>query len=326
MHTIRNSSRALLVALVPPAAVHAVLLAMALIATQTSPPLAKMPTPDNILIYYLSRMVMDGALLFAGHLALRQRAISSRLAYGAMGGVMAASSYAIALRNGLLLFPPSGGAEITSALLPTVAGLLAGFLYSQFAGIEPASNRPKLPDEPVVEAKTFDGPVRVRTSIAAIIIAATMPAALTGLLMFGFVTLASQIFSGEGPSPLFAAAIPAQMFLTVLIATSLPSTIFVLCAHHIARALGRTRGYEYAAIGSLMAGLCAGPLALLMPLAPGFLLALAVVCGAIMGALYRRFAGIEPVPLPEAVLATDEAALVSADHPSRHQHNVILTN
>jgi hypothetical protein len=44
-----------------------------------------------------------------------------------------------------------------------------------------------------------------------------------------------------------------------------------------------------------------------------------------MGALYRRFAGIEAVPLPEAVIANEEAALVDADHPSRRQHSVILT-
>jgi hypothetical protein len=30
-----------------------------------------------------------------------------------MGGLMAASSYAIAMRNGFLLFPPNGGTEIT---------------------------------------------------------------------------------------------------------------------------------------------------------------------------------------------------------------------
>jgi len=41
---------------------------------------------------------------------------------------------------------------------------------------------------------------------------------------------------------------------------------------------------------------------------------------------YRRFAGIEPVPLPEVVIATDPQALVGADHPSRHQHGVILSN
>ena len=45
-----------------------------------------------------------------------------------------------------------------------------------------------------------------------------------------------------------------------------------------------------------------------------------------MGVLYRRFAGIEPVPLPEAVIAADPNALVGADHPSRRQHGVILSN
>lgn len=332
MYSIKNSSRALLVALVPLVAVHIVLLAMALLATQTPPSLASMPVPDKILIYYLGRVAMDGALLFVGHLVLRKRAISSRGAYGVMGGVMAASSYAIALRNGFLLFPPSGGSEIISGLLPAVAGIPAGFLYSQFAGIEPVSSPSKSSgesnpsDEPVVESKTFDGPVRVRTSVAAIFIAATMPAVLSALLMFSLVSLIWQSSGGADPGPLVVAAIPAQTFLVVLIATVLPSTIFVLCAHHIARALRRSRGYEYAAIGSLAAGLCAGPIALVTPLTPIFVLVLAIVYGAIMGALYRRFAGIEPVPLPEAVLAPDEAALVGADHPSRRRHNVILTN
>jgi hypothetical protein len=327
MYAVKNSSRALLLALVPLTAVHAVLLAMALLVTQTTPPLASMPAPDNILIYYLGRVAMDGALLFAGHLVLRQRAISSRIAYGVMGGVMAASSYAIALRNGFLLFPPGGGSEVTLGLLPTIAGSLAGFLYGQFAGIEPAANWPKFSYEALVTSQTFGGPVRVRTSIAAIIIAATVPAGLTALLIFGVVALFLPVFSGDGPGPVFAAAIPAQMFLIVLVATILPSTIFALCAHHIARALRRNRGHEYAAIGSLMAGLCAGLIAPLTPVTSIFLLlAPAVVYGAIMGALYRRFAGIEPVPLPEAVIATDEAALVGADHPSRQQHSVILTN
>ena len=49
-------------------------------------------------------------------------------------------------------------------------------------------------------------------------------------------------------------------------------------------------------------------------------------CGAIMGALYRSFSGLEPVPLPEAIIATDPNALVGADDPARHQHKVILSN
>jgi hypothetical protein len=45
-----------------------------------------------------------------------------------------------------------------------------------------------------------------------------------------------------------------------------------------------------------------------------------------MGALYRRFAGLEPEPLRETVIATDPDALVGADHPARRQHRIILSN
>jgi hypothetical protein len=116
------------------------------------------------------------------------------------------------------------------------------------------------------------------------------------------------------------------VFLTVLIATTVPSAILMLAIHHIARALGRSGGGEYAVIGSLVA---AGCFALLIPILAGMMFVLlpaSVVNGAIMGALYRRFAGIEPVPLPEIVIATDAQALVGVDHPSRRQHGVILSN
>jgi hypothetical protein len=51
---------------------------------------------------------------------------------------------------------------------------------------------------------------------------------------------------------------------------------------------------------------------------------LAAIIGAIMGATYRRFAGIEPLPLPEDVLATDPRALVPEDHPARRTHAVVM--
>jgi hypothetical protein len=316
MYAVRNSPRALLVALVPLAAVHAVLLAMALLATQTTPAQMDLPAPDKILTLYVARLALDGALLFAGHLALRQGMIYSRLAYALMGGAIAATSYLLAMRNGLLLVPPSAGSEITLGLLPTVG---------QFAGLVPVAKGPRPSSESPSAPRTFDGPVRVRTSVAAVAIAAMVPAALTAVLSS---TLVSLFLPGNlGVGPVFVVAIPAQMFLMILIATIVPSAIFVLATHHVARALRRGRGFEYAAIGSLTAGLCVGLIAPLLPIAPIFLLlASAIVYGAIMGALYRRFAGLEPVPLPEAVIASDEHALVGADHPSRRQHSVILTN
>ena len=46
--------------------------------------------------------------------------------------------------------------------------------------------------------------------------------------------------------------------------------------------------------------------------------------GWISMAVYRRFAGMEPRPLPEPVIATDLDALVPEDHPSRRFHAVVL--
>jgi hypothetical protein len=134
-------------------------------------------------------------------------------------------------------------------------------------------------------------------------------------------------YMSSGSNPVIAAALPAQLFLTFLVATVLPSAILVLCLHHIARALHRHRAWEYAATGGLMAAICALLLSPMVPLLSGApLMIVAVAYGAIMGALYRRFAGLEPVPLPEAVIATDPNALVGADDPARHQHRVILSN
>ncbi|MGZ3296781.1 MAG: hypothetical protein ACXU9D_26370 [Xanthobacteraceae bacterium] len=160
-------------------------------------------------------------------------------------------------------------------------------------------------------------------------IAAMMPAVLTTVLS---ITLASLLpgfvnYMSSGSNPVIAVALPAQLFLTFLVATILPSAILVLCLHHIARALHRHRAWESAVTGALMAAACALLLSPMVPLVSGSpLMVVAVAYGAIMVALYRRFAGLEPVPLPEAVIATDPNALVGTDDPARHQHRVILSN
>lgn len=331
MYVVNNSPRALLVALIPLGVAHGVLLAMALLGTMAVE--AEPPAPDQVLTFYLTRLAIDGGLLFAGHLMLRQRAVSGRVAYALMGGAMAAVGYAIAIRNSVELFPPGGGTVLTVGMLPVIAGMLSGFLYGQFAGLEPAAKFPAHSYEGLLTSFAFDGPIRVRTSVAGIVIAAMMPTVLTTVLSVAVVGLLPTYFhyltSGPGPvlGPVIAAAIPAQLFLTILIATIIPSAIFVLCLHHVARAIRRHRAFEYAAIGGVMALICGYLLAPLTPFTSlSYLLIPAAGYGAIMGALYRRFAGLEPLPLPEAVIANDPNALVGADHPARRQHGVILSN
>lgn len=333
MYVINNSLRALLIALIPLAAVHVILVTMALLGLKAIEA-TDAPAPDQILLFYLTRVTIDGALLFAGHRILRQRAISSRIAYALMGGVAAAIGYAIAIHNGMSLSPPAGGAILTIGLLPIMGGMLSGFLYGQFAGTVPVEFclPPSEEDEAAAPA-VFDGPTRVRTSVAGIVLAALVPTVLTTILSFTIVSLLPTYFraltSGPGPvmDPLIVAAIPAQMFIAILVGTIVPCAIFVLCLHGLARALRRQHAVDYAVLGGVMALICAYFLAPIAPLLSGSYLAIAAAtCGGIMGATYRRFAGLEPLPLPEAVLARDPNALVGADHPARRQHNVIMSN
>ncbi|MBR0901537.1 hypothetical protein [Bradyrhizobium liaoningense] len=328
MYLVKNSPRALFAALIPLAIVEAVLMAYAIAGGQVTDP-AGVPAPDQIVVLYAGRMAINAALLFAGHVVLRQWKISSRLAYGLMGGVMAAVSYGIAIRNHIQLAAPGDGTVVTIGLLPTVAGMIGGFLYGQFAGLSSiaqaagtalANNGPAAAP-PVV----FDGPVRVRTSVAGIAISALMPTVLATLVPYTLVPLLMNGFADKSTASIFAAVIPAQTFMIMMVISVIPSSIFMLCVHHVARAMSRRSAWEYAAIGGVAAFGCLLLLAFVVPLL-AVLMVPAAFCGAVMGALYRRFAGLEPMPLPEAVIATDPNALVGADHPSRHQHGVILSN
>jgi hypothetical protein len=329
MFAVKNSIRALMVAVIPLAAIHAVLFAMQLLGTQSKPAALTLPSPDHLLALYVAQLAIDTMLLFAGHLLLRERAVSGRLAYALMGGTMAASSYAIALHNGLLLSSPASGSVVTAGLLTAFAGMMAGFLYCQFAGLAPARVWPRFSLEGLSTSCTFDGPVRVRTSVAATVLAALIPASLTAILSFAFFSMfLPPALLPAGAAPIFLAAIPAQVFLTTLVVTIVPSGILVVCVHHTARACHRSRGLEYAVLGGLMACLCGGVIAPFTALSSPvpLLLVPAFVYGAIMGALYRRFAGLEPEPLPEPIIVTDVNTLVGADHSSRQGHGVVFTD
>ncbi|MCP3408181.1 hypothetical protein [Bradyrhizobium sp. CCGB01] len=328
MYLVKNSPRALFAALIPLAIVEAVLMVFAIAGGQVTDPVG-VPAPDQIVVLYAGRMAINAAFLFAGHIALRQWTISSRLAYGLMGGVMAAVSYGIAIRNHIQLAAPGDGTVVTIGLLPTIAGMIGGFLYGQFAGLSPvarATGVASSADTPAAPPPiVFDGPVRVRTSVAGVAIAALIPTVLATLLPYTQVPFLMNGFADKSTAQIFAAVIPAQTFMVMMVISVIPSSIFMLCVHHVARAMSRRSAWEYAAIGGVAAFACMLLLVLVVPLLAALLVP-AAFCGAIMGALYRRFAGLEPVPLPEAVIAIDPNALVGADHPSRRQHGVILGN
>lgn len=323
MPVIRNSLRAFGVACAVFAAFHGIMSLLQLAEFMTRN--GALPTPDQALVMYLRRIVIDGALLFAGHWLLRRATIATRLAYGAMGGAAAAAGYAIALKNGLMFVAPPAGSHLTAAILPSLVGIIAGTLYLQFAGREvialPAAQSPRDAAATDAPAPTlFDGPVQVRTSIVAMLIASVIPACILFLFSSLF------MIDGAGAKPnwimsLAAGGNASYVSVIALIATLLPAACVVATAHAIARARTTTSSLDYTLAGTAAGALAAVALTLFLPVT--LVLPFGLVSGALMGASYRQFAGLEPLALPEAILATDPATLVGADHPTRRGHAVI---
>jgi hypothetical protein len=212
-----------------------------------------------------------------------------------------------------------------------MAGALGGFLYSQFAGFE---HRPLaagyesdygshgLADHRANFKGRFDGPVRVRTSLGAIALAAVLPALLTAIIAFSLFGLGLS----DAPYALYV-VFPARIFMSALLFTAIPAGIVVLVTHLIARSVGWHNGSSYAAIGAVMSfviAVCFFPFSRFTALP---ILALPLTAfGAIMGALYRRFAGLEPLPLPEAVIVSDIETLAPHDDAMRRSHSIVLND
>jgi hypothetical protein len=328
---IRNSLRAFLFAVAPLAILHAALFANAIAGNMGSG--KPVPMPDNALGIFAARFSIDVMMLAAGHLVLRHYRIATRAAYGLMGGAAVAFAYMIAQQHGFQFVAPMPGTVVTSAIMPVFAGMISGFLYAQFAGRDLAE-APSLvpapeaasgdvstvsPTPPSLPPATYDGPVVVRTSMAATAIAAALPAVIVTVITLMFVM---PVLGFDNVPSAVQLGLPAQVFFTTLLVMFVPAAIVVGATHLIARSFRLTDGRHYALIGAACGSVAA--LLLIALVHAALLFPVAVIIGALMGAVYRRFAGIEPLPLPEMVLAEDVRTLVPADHPSRRAHAVIM--
>jgi hypothetical protein len=335
---IRNSFRAFFIAILPLGILQA-----ALFANGIAGALGAVPMPDNAFGIFATRFGLDVALLIGGHLALRNQRIATRAAYGLMGGAAVALAYTIAQLHGVQLVQPAPGTLVTSAVVPVLVGMISGFLYAQFAGHdfvhEAALAMPAAPQvtpelaapipaiaparRPSLPPASYDGPVLVRTSIAATAIAAALPAIIVTVLTLMVLLPGFASIAGFNKSMIAAElALPAQIFFVTLFVMFVPAAIVVAATHALARSFGLTQGRHYALLGA--ATNCVAALLLIAMVHAAFLFPVAAIIGALMGAVYRRFAGLEPSPLPESVLVEDPRTLVPADHPARHTHAVIM--
>ena len=264
--------------------------------------------PLKIVTVLVRQLALQAVLLLIVHGIARLLRISSSYGYAAMGAALNYLLQSIITAPIFLLHTPFHHLPATYVLLPLLAAG-AAFLYARLAGTDTR------PDTLTLSAG--DGapvPLRVRTSKLAILMMAMVPAFVAMLCTALFMMNINGMFSGTVPK-LFATwvrmlAVPAYVSMVALIMTGLPAALVVGATHIVARAMHRAGGSDYAAIGEGLilfapeAAWCITqlPMLAILPLAP--------IVGALMGGCYRRIAGLEPVPLPEAVRVADPAVLV----------------
>lgn len=334
---VRNSPRAFISALLVIAAYHAMMTLLGIARFADRPDL--LPSPDSAFKIFALRTLLDGALLCAGHWLLRSQSIASRIGYGLMGGAASGIGYAFALSNHLLPLAPVEGTYLTAAVLPVLVGMISASIYAQLAGrqlppvvesvvqeveAQAPVGKPSTPADAV--PSQFIGPVRVRSSLSATLIASGVPAAVFIIFLlplfiipFGLSAMDSKLNWADQS---LMAALPVWFFFVLLLTTAVPAAIGVNVAHAIARSLKWDSTVAYAASGAAVG--CVLVLLAVAYVTPLLALPAGAVAGGLSAAVYRRFAGLEPLPLPEPVLATDPANLVGPDHPARRGHRVVL--
>ncbi|MBN9060978.1 MAG: hypothetical protein BGP06_17045 [Rhizobiales bacterium 65-9] len=112
-----------------------------------------------------------------------------------------------------------------------------------------------------------------------------------------------------------------QFLIMLVVITQLPAALLVKMGHLALRASDRTSMSDYMLTGFAI-GVATAIVSYIFPIIGAFGI-YAPVAGPVAMGLYRRFAGLEPKPLPEAIIVNRPETLVPADHPHRRRHMVI---
>ena len=176
------------------------------------------------------------------------------------------------------------------------------------------------------DAAYFDGPLRVRTSVGAFLLAAAAGCAANLIVTMIFTlstysnfriadkeTMLNYDLLMQTVGGVFAGSVYA--FLTYL-----PVVFLVAVAHMVLRSMRQT---SYAAYG--LAGLMSSPVTILLTGGMAGSIGMFAVIPATMAALaYRRFAGLEPAPVAEDIVARNRRDLVGTNHVRRKMGRVVI--
>ncbi|WP_299860701.1 hypothetical protein [uncultured Hoeflea sp.] len=301
---------------------------------------------DALVLSSLKGTAIFALVFFIGHFALQRTGFSQTTAYVGLG---AASAILVdVLHTPTLLWQQmiADGNLSTRLLVPALLGVVLGAVYRWTARTHEIDEdldglsdeyRRQLGDSEYTEdgdaglivhgdAAYFDGPLRVRTSLSSFLLAAAAGCGANLVIATIFKLSTYSNFKIGDKETYLNHDLLLQMFSGVLsgllysFLAFLPVIFLVALAHMVLRFMRQT---GYAAYG--IAGLLSSPVTIILTGGMAASVGMLAIIPAMIAALaYRRFAGLEPAPVAEDIIARNERDLVGKNHVRRKVGRVVM--
>lgn len=293
-------------------------------------------TPDRAILFFLLFAGVNLAVMLTGDRLFRKQGWWQRSGYCALGALASSVAHAVALAPAAYVVAWRDGILFALLLTPVLIGAATAFLMHKSLGYETEGDDPQALSRKVDgkraaatavhdigTAEYFEGPLQVRTSAWA-----TLIAAVAGATLYGFISLVA-LSDGQLPAsalpPVFRIN-PILGAIYGIVGTSVLFYIFIGRSHAFLQRRGKDGLKSYALAGIYVPlGFAAALLALMGPF--GSLYVLPWVLPSVLAmATYHRIAGFEPLDLPDDIEVGDPRALVPADHVRRHVRRIVHTS
>ena len=289
-------------------------------------------TPDRAVLFFLLFAGVNFLVMFAGDRLARKRGIWKRSHYMVLGGVASTAAHAVALAPASYVQAARDGIVFALILLPLLIGAATAFLMHRSLGYAVEGDDPQALQQKVSGesangavhktdlAEYYDGPLQVRTSAMAAVIAS-----LAGGAVFVFIQLvglSDGLLPREATPPLFSQN-PILFALYGICGCAVFFYVFVMRSHAFLQRRAKTELKSYALAGVFVpAGFAMAYIALMGPL--GFIFVLPWVLPAVAAMIaYHRLAGFEPLDIPDDIEVRDPRAMLPADHIRRRVRRVV---
>jgi len=296
-------------------------------------------TLDRMLLYFLLFAAVNFAVVFTGDQIARRHGWWTRSAYLLIGAAGGTASHVVALAPGGYYEASRSGVMFLIIAIPLLLGAATGFLMHRSLGYSTEGDDPHVlaaaagsakdaadsadAVHDIGSARYYEGPLQVRTSAMAALVAALIASSLYSLtVMF---SLGDGMLPADAMPPLYREN-PALMALVGIGFYSLFFYLFIRKAHGFLQARGKDSMRSYALAGVFVPlGFVLMLLALMGPFA--VMVVLPWVLPSVLAMIvYHRLAGFEPLALPVDIEVGDPRTMLAADHVRRRVRRVIPVN